>query len=369
MTKLRLGLLFGGRSVEHEVSIVSASAILRAFDPSRYDVSLIMIDPEGRWHLTSPSNMADPASMRAQPEVVLRGDGSGGRLIAVDPAKAHGFQEHIIDVFFPILHGRGGEDGALQGLLELAEVPYVGSGVLSSAVQMDKDFAKRTLQAAGLPVLPWVTLRSSELEKEVAVVVKQIQSKLSLPAFIKPANSGSSVGISKATDLHSLTSSLEEAAAYDEKIIVERAVKAREIEVAVLGDETGEASLPGEIIPSHDFYDYEAKYQDQKTKLIVPAEVSKTLTLKLQGMAVQAYEVLEARGMARVDFLVEAESETIWINELNSLPGFTSGSMYPRLWAESGLPFSALLDRLVQLAQARHARRARLRTGAPPGHL
>jgi D-alanine-D-alanine ligase len=362
MPKLRVGLLFGGRSVEHEVSIASATSILQALDPERYDVSLIAIDCDGRWHLGSGAALL-PAGTIEGSEVLLPAVPGGGALLPRSSGEGSAAQAPVLDVIFPIVHGRGGEDGALQGLLELADVPYVGSNVLSSAVQMDKDVAKRLLAAAGLPVVPWVTLRASAIEvdggREAAA---RIAGELGMPVFVKPANSGSSVGITKARDEDELAASLREATRYDDKIIAERALDAREIEVAVLGNEAPEASVPGEIVPHHEFYDYEAKYHDETTELVIPAPLSDEESARLRALAIEAYRALDAEGMARVDFLVERADGTAWINELNSLPGFTDGSMYPRLWEASGLPYSALLDRLIELALERHRRRSRLET-------
>jgi D-alanine-D-alanine ligase len=362
MPKLRVGLLFGGRSVEHEVSIASATSILQALDPERYDVSLIAIDADGRWHLGSGATLL-PAGTIEGSEVLLPAVPGGGALLPRSSDEGGPAEAPVLDVIFPIVHGRGGEDGALQGLLELADVPYVGSNVLSSAVQMDKDVAKRLLAAAGLPVVPWVTLRASAIETDGGRrAAGRIASELGLPVFVKPANSGSSVGITKARDEDELAASLREAARYDDKIIAERALDAREIEVAVLGNETPEASVPGEIVPHHEFYDYEAKYHDETTELVIPAPLSEEAAARLRTLAIEAYRALDAEGMARVDFLVERSDGTAWINELNSLPGFTDGSMYPRLWEASGLPYSALLDRLIELALERHRRRSRLET-------
>ena len=370
MAKLQVGLLFGGKSVEHRVSIVSATAIFNALNRDKYEVSPIMIDPEGRWHLAPRDYPGDLEHVARETEVILRPDASGGRLESLDPKIPAGFENRPLDVIFPIAHGRGGEDGSVQGLFELASVPYVGSGVLSSALQMDKDLAKQILKSAGLPVLPWVTVRCEELfERGEGKWAEEIIEELRLPVFVKPANSGSSIGISKADDLASLAASLKEAARFDDKVIVERAVNAREIEIAILGNESCKASVPGEIIPKVEFYDYQAKYQDESTELIIPAEIPDSITEKLQDIAVRAAKALAARGMTRVDFLIERENQNIWINELNSLPGFTSGSMYPRLWAATGVPFGALLDQLIELALERHAQRVRLQTAAPPALL
>lgn len=371
MEKLRIGLLFGGRSVEHDVSVVSARSILAALDPSRYEVSLLAVDPQGRWHLAN----ADTALLAAQEEdcVFLPAEPGSTTLVAAGGKSTSSLdtlgtlgEAAQVDVIFPIIHGRGGEDGALQGLLELAEVPYVGSGVLSSAVQMDKDIAKRLLAAAGLPVTPWISLRDFELDQSgLPAAAERAEAEIGFPVFVKPANSGSSIGIARAESIPELVAALADARRYDRKVIVEASVDAREIEVAVLGNDEPEASIPGEIRAAEAFYDYHAKYFDEATELIIPAQLDAGLAEAIRSTAIRAYRTLEAEGMARVDFLVDRETGQFYVNELNSLPGFTSGSMYPKLWEASGLPFSALLDRLIALALERHDRRAKLETQPP----
>ncbi len=385
MGKLRVGLLFGGRSVEHDVSIVSATSILNALDRSRYDVSLIGVDPGGRWHLAERSAKtaqelatvlhetgvflpAVPGETRLRPS----GDegGSGGRGAGGENAVARSALGAVarLDVVFPIIHGRGGEDGALQGLLELAEVPYVGSGVLSSALQMDKIFAKRLLAGAGLPVTPWVGFDAGSLARlGPRGAAERAEAELGLPAFAKPANSGSSVGISKAGTVAELASAIALAQRYDRKVLVETAIDAREIEVAVLGNDEPEASICGEIRSHRDFYDYEAKYHDDSTELIIPADIESAESEQLRALAIAAFRALDGEGMARVDFLFDRNTRQAYVNELNSLPGFTSVSMYPKLWEASGLPYPRLLDRLIELALERHDRRSKLETHAP-GH-
>jgi D-alanine-D-alanine ligase len=267
-----------------------------------------------------------------------------------------------LDVIFPIVHGRGGEDGSLQGLLELADVPYVGSGVLGSALQMDKDVAKRLLQAAGLPVVPWHRVRAADLHRDAGATAERARREMGLPVFVKPSNQGSSVGISRVSERGALLPALREAARYDTKILVERAIDAREIEVALIGNDPVQASLPGEILTSHEFYDYEAKYVEEDTELLVPAPLSESQTRRVQELAIAAVEVLEGAGLARVDFLLDRGSGEFFVNEVNSLPGFTEGSMYPRLWEASGLPYPALLDRLIELALERHRENAEIET-------
>ena len=391
MGKLRVGLLFGGRSVEHDVSIVSATSILNALDRSRYDVSLIGVDPGGRWHLAERSAKtapelatvlqetgvflpAVPGETRLRPSGEESGGVEEGRSIERGAAGGGAVARSALgavarlDVVFPIIHGRGGEDGALQGLLELAEVPYVGSGVLSSALQMDKIFAKRLLAGAGLPVTPWVGFDAATLARlGPRGAAERAETELGLPVFAKPANSGSSVGISKAGTVGELASAIALAQRYDRKVLVETAIDAREIEVAVLGNDEPEASVCGEIRSHRSFYDYEAKYHDDSTELIIPADIEPAESEQLRAMAIAAFRALDGEGMARVDFLFDRNTRRAYVNELNSLPGFTSVSMYPKLWEATGLPYPRLLDRLIELALERHDRRSKLETHAP-GH-
>jgi D-alanine-D-alanine ligase len=358
MDKLRVGLIFGGRSVEHEVSVASATSIARALDPTRYEVTLVAIDHDGHWHRGSP---------KLPPEASLRGDlvslpaAPGEHTLVPASRGAHAPASHL-DVIFPIVHGRGGEDGALQGLLELAGVPYVGSGVLGSAVQMDKEVTKRLLHAAEVPVLPWALVRAEELRRDAGAAAARVLREIPAPLFVKPANQGSSVGISKVNEPRALESALLEAARYDAKILVEPALSAREIEVALLGNERLEASLPGEIRTHREFYDYEAKYIDEDTELLIPAELDEEAVRTAQRLAIRAGEVLECEGLGRVDFLMDRATGRFYVNEVNSLPGFTESSMYPKLWEATGLPYPALLDRLIELALERHRARARLET-------
>jgi len=354
MTKLRVGLLFGGRSVEHEVSLASATSILRALDPSRYDVTLVAVDPEGRWHAGSADLL---------PEAVVHGDevmlpavpGTGALVPSAVPA---GRPALPLDVVFPIIHGTGGEDGSLQGLLELAGLPYVGAGVLGSALQMDKDVTKRLLAAAGIPVVPDRVVRAGDPAPDPEQVVRE----LGLPLFVKPADLGSSVGVSKVKRSEELPAALAHAARYTRKILIEQAVDAREVEVAVLGGDPPRASLPGEIVPRAEWYDYTAKYVDETTELRVPAPLSQELTEQARSLALAAFRVVEGEALARVDFFLERRSGALYVNELNSLPGFTEVSMFPRLWAATGLPYPALLDHLIELALERHRRRQALET-------
>ena len=360
MAKLRVGLLFGGRSVEHEVSVVSATSVLQALDPSRYEVTLIGVDQEGRWHLGTGGQLLAEVP-EAPGEVLLPARPGDTTLVPCEEAPES--MARSLDVVLPLIHGKGGEDGALQGLLELADVPYVGSGVLSSSVQMDKDVAKRLLRDAGLPVVPWLTRRAHELEGEaLEATMTESERTLGWPVFVKPANSGSSVGISPANDREELARAIRDALRYDRKILIEKGLDPREIEVAVLGNDHPEASVPGEIRCTSAFYDYESKYHDDATELVIPAELDEQTTAELREMAIAAYQALEAEGLARVDFILDRASGDVYVNELNSLPGFTDGSMYPKMWEATGLSYPMLLDRLIELAMERHHARARLET-------
>lgn len=370
MGKLRVGLLFGGRSVEHDVSIVSATSILGALDRARYDVSLVGVDAEGGWHLVD----ADALAARPDTRLARVLDAPGVFLPATSGRAslrlAYGGEAGEVgrlDVVFPIIHGRGGEDGALQGLLESADVAYVGSGVLSSALQMDKDFAKRLLAHAGLPVTPWVTFSGADLDRNgLPAAAEIVENEIGFPAYVKPANSGSSIGIACVEDVSQAISAIADAQRYDRKVLVEASVDAREVEVAVLGNDDPQASVVGEIRASKAFYDYDAKYRDDATELLVPADLDPDLSDTIRASALEAYRALGAQGMARVDFLLERETHRFYVNELNSLPGFTSVSMYPKLWEATGLPYPRLLDRLIELALERHDRQSKLETHAPP---
>jgi len=358
VAKLRVGLLYGGRSVEHEVSIQSATSILRNLDPSRYEVWPLAVGRDGSWRLGEPGTALESAMERGAP-VLLPASPGANALQPLDGALA---APVALDVLFSIVHGHGGEDGTLQGLLELAGLPYVGTGVLGSSIQMDKDVSKRLLEHAGLPVGPWRVVHEHELASDARALAVRLVEELGLPLFVKPANSGSSVGIQKITDVKALPRALAEATRYDTKLVVEAGLDAREIEVAVLGNEQPEASVPGEICPRRDWYDYEAKYVDESTELVIPAPLSDDESERIRDLALRAYRALEGAGLARVDFLLERGTGALYLNELNSLPGFTEVSMYPRLWEASGLPYPQLLDRLIELALARHQRRAKLET-------
>ncbi len=387
MKKLRVGILFGGRSGEHEVSLLSAASVLQAIDKEKYDVVPIGITKDGRW-LTSDDaenllqgklilearhlRAGDPETTQAaavlaqgeavvvQPEPVHRE--SGLVPFQTDAALTRRASDRAInvDVIFPVLHGTFGEDGTIQGLLELADIAYVGAGVLGSAAGMDKDIMKSLFIATGLPIVKHVTILRSAWEKDPKRVEKLVGSKLKYPVFVKPANLGSSVGISKAHNRKELGPAIEEAAKFDRKIVIEQGVggkknKAREIECSVLGNDEPVASIPGEIVPVKEFYDYNAKYLDEGSELIIPAKLTKAETKKVQELAVQSFKAVDCSGLARVDFLMDPATRKIYLNEINTMPGFTAISMYPKLWAASGLKYSDLIDRLIQLGSERHA--------------
>lgn len=351
--RIRLVVLFGGRSAEHDVSCVSAASVLGAVDPSRYDVVAIGIDRDGRWVLADEAKAALERGVASVPKALSVSGEEVDPLPAVLPAP--GAPAETETVVFPILHGPMGEDGTVQGMLELAGVPYVGSGVLASALGMDKAMAKEMLARASLPQVPWLTRRDGEVEEDFASVVGR---ELGWPVFVKPANMGSSVGVTKAPDAAALDAALEAAFAYDEWAVVEQAVVARELECAVLGNLEPEATVLGEIIPSHEFYDYEDKYSGEGADLAVPADVAPEVMEEGQRLAKAAFKALRCEGLARVDFFyLEGEGELL-VNEVNTIPGFTPFSMYPRLWEASGVSYGELIDRLVDLALERHRRRS-----------
>lgn len=359
--RVRLIVLFGGRSAEHEVSCVSAYHVLRAADPARYELEAVGITREGEWvraddalaALHSGATALPPATHAAQHLEAV------GTVVEPLPTVRPAADDDLPVVVLPLLHGTNGEDGTVQGMLELAGVPFVGAGVLGSALCMDKLKAKDVLAAHGLPQVPWLGLRDSDLDD---VVDRVAGAGLTFPVFVKPANLGSSVGVSRATDAAELVAACATAAQYDEWVVVEQGVRAREIEVAVLGNATPRASVPGEIIPTHDFYDYEDKYLDGAADLVIPAELPDEVAAEARRLAIEAFTTLRCDGMARVDFFYEEHGRGLLVNELNTIPGFTPISMYPKLWEASGLPYPALIDELVALALERHERRSRLST-------
>ena len=351
--RIRLVVLFGGRSAEHDVSCVSAASVLGAVDPNRYDVVAIGIDRDGRWVLAEEAKAALERGVASVPKALTVAGKEVDPLPAVLPSPGAPIETET--VVFPILHGPMGEDGTVQGMLELAGVPFVGSGVLASALGMDKAMAKDVLAHAGLPQVPWLTRRDGQVEQDFAALVER---ELGWPAFVKPANMGSSVGVTKATDAVGLQAALETAFSYDEWAVVEQAVVARELECAVLGNLEPEATVLGEIIPSHEFYDYDDKYSGEGADLAVPADVPAEVMEEGQRLAKAAFKALRCEGLARVDFFYLEEEGQLLVNEVNTIPGFTPFSMYPQLWEASGVSYSELIDRLVELALERNRRRA-----------
>ena len=364
--RIRIGIVFGGRSVEHEVSLVSAASVINALDKEKYEIVPIGIAPTGKW-LSSGGALRllkEKKSIDNEPEHVLVPDPRKQSLVVLGES---GSVERPLDAIFPLIHGTYGEDGSLQGLLELADIPYIGAGVLGSAVGMDKIIQKELLLKAHIPVSPAVWFVYEIYKAQQKKYITEIERKLKYPFFIKPANSGSSIGISKASSRKELLASIEQAAQFDRKILVEQGVEnAREIECGVLGNDNPAASVLGEIVPSNEFYDYDAKYIDGKTTEIIPAKLPKPLAKKIQTYALDAFRVLDCAGMARVDFLLNRKTKHIVLNEINTLPGFTSISMYPKLWEVSGLSYSALLDKLIQLAIERHTAKKKLKTTYQP---
>jgi D-alanine-D-alanine ligase len=362
--KLTVGLLFGGRSAEHEISILSARNVFEAIDKEKYDVVLIGIDPDGRWSLREPSIFSAPSVGGALP-ALQRSERSVALLPYPAPANLVGIADsslnRCIDAIFPVLHGMCGEDGTIQGLITLAGIPFVGPGVLGSAVCMDKDAAKRLMREAGIPTARHIAVRASarsELE------YRKVTEKLGSPVFVKPANTGSSVGVKKVCGAEEFDAAVEEAFRFDAKIVIEEAIAGRELECAVLGNEDPRASGVGEIIPNprHGFYSYQAKYlDDQGAKVAVPADVESGIVSRVQELAVRAFQALCCEGMARVDFFLRPGGE-ILVNELNTIPGFTSISMYPKLWRQSGVSYPELIDRLIQFAVERAERERALKT-------
>ncbi|HZQ69442.1 MAG TPA: D-alanine--D-alanine ligase family protein [Terriglobales bacterium] len=386
MKKIRVGILFGGRSGEHEVSLLSAASVFNAIDKNKFEVIPVGITKDGRWvtamdaerllkgmppeHEERHLRAGDP-DYTTGAAVLARGEGV---VVPPEPKSALSpFQTDLrrasdrainVDVIFPVLHGTFGEDGTIQGLLELADIPYVGAGVLGSAAGMDKDIMKALFRAAGLPIVKHVTILRSAWEAAPKKAEKQVEKALKYPVFVKPANLGSSVGISKAHDRKELRPALAEAAKFDRKIVIEQGVggskqKAREIECSVLGNDKPEASVAGEIVPIKEFYDYDAKYLDEGSQLLIPAKLTKSEMKEVQQLAIAAFKAVDCAGLARVDFLMEPKSGKIYLNEINTMPGFTAISMYPKLWAATGLAYSDLIEKLIHLGLERHEEKKR----------
>jgi D-alanine-D-alanine ligase len=369
MKKIRVAVLYGGRSGEHEVSLQSAASVINFLDRGRFEIIPVAIDKQGRWHLNDISLLEGKKSLpvyKDAPKVMLPPNpsesGSESALITLGETGA----PRGIDVVFPVMHGPMCEDGTIQGLLELADLPYVGCGVLASAISMDKEITKRLARDAGIPIVPYISLKHDRWQKQKADSAKRIEEQLGYPVFIKPANLGSSVGVHKLKDPASLEAALEDAFNYDRKVLVEAAVNAREIEISVLENPEAGAdplvSVPGEIDPTHEFYSYEAKYLDENgAALIIPAKLAPEETKAAQEIGKKIFVLLECEGMARVDLFLDRTTGQFFLNELNTIPGFTSISMYPKLWEASGLPYQQLLSRLIDLAIARHSAKKKLR--------
>jgi D-alanine-D-alanine ligase len=370
MKKLRIGVVFGGRSGEHEVSVRSARSVIEALDKSRYEVVPIAITKEGKWLSPADSSrllpgetkqLLSPATIKGESrDVAIIADPSHQGLISLD---SEGGETQALDVVFPVLHGTYGEDGTLQGLLEMAGVPYVGCGVLASSCGMDKVTMKSLFREAGLPLCRYTWFLRSKWDREPETVVRRVARQLGFPCFVKPANLGSSVGISRATDKKSLRVAIELAARYDRKVIVEEGLDAREIECAVLGNDEPEASLPGEYVvsdPAANFLDYTEKYSSTgHVDFVVPAPLTKAQTTRIRRMSIDAFKVVDGAGLARVDFFLRRDTGELLLNELNTLPGLTDVSGYPKMWAATGLPFPKVIDRLVELALERHREKQR----------
>jgi D-alanine-D-alanine ligase len=352
--KLRVGVIYGGKSGEHEVSVASAAAIFKHLDSTRYEAVPIRIAKTGQWQLGARVPQALSAA-----DVIRQGQSEA--LQAVEPSAV--VSDAGIDVVFPVLHGPYGEDGTVQGLLELMNVPYVGAGVLGSAVGMDKAVMKTLFAAHGLPIVAHIVVLRHEWARDARAVTTRVSQQLGYPVFVKPANLGSSVGISKAKDDETLAPAMSMALDYDRKVVIEAAVpNAREIECSVLGNDEPQASVPGEIIPSREFYDYEAKYLDEGSRSVIPADLTAEQAADIRRLAIEAFRAVDGAGMSRVDFLMARDTGEMYLNEVNTIPGFTTISMYPKMWEASGLPYPELLDRLIQLALERHAEKQKLRT-------
>src|SRR4030088_2448891 len=368
--RLRVGVLFGGRSGEHEVSLISAASVIQALDPEKYEAVPIGITKDGRWLAGTAAHKMLPDVLRSGERVMLSADPNVAALVPVSNSRPDALR---VDVVFPVLHGTYGEDGTVQGLLDLAGLPFVGSGVLGSAVGMDKDMQKRLFLQAKLPVGDFLAIPRAEWEKSRGKVLSAIRKKFRFPVFVKPGALGSSVGMTKAHDAKELAAAMDLAAEFAQKILVEKAIRGREIEVSVLGNEDPKASIPGEIVPHREFYDYAAKYLEEGTRLLIPAKLNRAQIKRFQEYAVSAFRSLECLGMARVDFFLEHRTGRILLNEINTIPGFTSISMYPKLWEASGLSYRDLLDRLIELALDQHREKQRTKytielpaTATPP---
>jgi D-alanine-D-alanine ligase len=356
--KKRIGVIFGGRSGEHEVSLASAKSVLQHLDPQTYEVIPMMITPQGSWLWgQGPHTLENvPTSGKEVVAVTLPADPTVQRMRSLQEGVCLP-HDGALDVLFPVLHGPNGEDGTIQGLFELANIPYVGCGVLASAIGMDKVIMKQLFRAAGLPIVPFLSYRRHEWEQAPDVVLTAVEQQLSYPCFVKPANLGSSIGVNKAKNRQQLTAAIEEALRYDRKIVIERGLDCGEFSCAILGNDQPVASVVGEILPGSEFSDYNDKYVNHAIQFVIPAHVSVETAEMLQEMALRVYQLLDLSGLARVDFFFDKVSKQFYLNEVNTLPGFTSMSLYPRLWQASGLEYAPLLDRLIELALERHKNR------------
>lgn len=368
--RIRVGIVFGGRSGEHEVSLRSARSVMDAIDKEKYEVLPVGITKEGHWiaggdpmkALTAGSSDARPAALLGEP-----GDRTLKAIEPVQDAKTASLRDiATLDVIFPVLHGTYGEDGTVQGLLELADVPYVGAGVVGSAVGMDKAVFKKVMITEGVPVLPHLLVLRAEWEYDHEKVLNTIEAALHYPIFVKPANLGSSVGINRAANRDELSAALDDAARYDRRLLAEQGIEAREIEVSVLGNDNPIASVPGEVIPGDVFYSYSDKYLSDQAKLLIPAPLDSQTVALAQDLAVRAFKAIDCAGLARCDFLLDKQTGQLWMNEVNTIPGFTSISMYPKLWEASGISYSELIDRLIQLALERYSDKHRNKTTYDP---
>ncbi|UCG26433.1 MAG: D-alanine--D-alanine ligase [Chloroflexota bacterium] len=363
--KIRIGVIFGGRSGEHEVSLMSAQSVRSALDPEKYEVVMIGITKGGRWLTGNVAAALESGTPEMARMAALLPDPEASDLMELEQSESQTARLSAVaslDVVFPVLHGPYGEDGTVQGLLELAGIPYVGAGVVGSAVGMDKAIFKAVMETHDIPILPWKLVLSSEWRESPQAVLEESEQTLDYPIFTKPANLGSSVGISKCSDRSQLRAGLDEAARYDRRLILEQGVDARELEVSVLGNDRPIASVVGEIRPVREFYDYVAKYVSDDSELIIPADIDGQLAEHIREVAVRAYKAIDCAGLARADFLLDDDSGQVFINELNTIPGFTRISMYPKLWEASGMSYGVLLDRLVELALERGEEKSELET-------
>ena len=367
MSKLRVGVIFGGRSGEHEVSLRSAHSIIQALDKNKYEVIPIGITKSGNWLTASVALGLIPEAIMSNPQtesVALVGAPTYSGLVKLNGENLDVGEK--LDVIFPALHGTYGEDGTIQGLFELADIAYVGCGVLASSTGMDKVAMKNLFVANGLAVGKFSWFLRKNWEQNRQTILDKLETELKFPMFVKPANLGSSVGISKAKNLSQLEQAIDLAIKYDRKIIVEAGINAREFEISVLGNDSPIASLPGEVIPGAEFYDYNDKYIDNKTQFEIPAKLSQELVEEMQQLAIKAFQAIDGSGLARVDFFLDRDSNELLLNEINTMPGFTSISMYPKLWEASGLSYSALIDQLIELAIERHKEKSQIITTYDP---